>query len=99
MPGKPRRLPRSPEVRRLEFEPARKFDKTMMDHNFRCLRLFLSRRSGISKTRFSGRHVVSQVPTFSQVAKENRLNLLYESHPAETQVDGLPRAASLNRKI
>ena len=26
---------------------------------------------------------------------EHRLNLLYESYPAETQVDGLPRAASL----
>ena len=28
------------------------------------------------------------------VPEENMLNLLYESHPAETQVDGLPLAAS-----
>ena len=29
---------------------------------------------------------------------EHRLNLLYESHPAETQVDGLPRASSSLRQ-
>ena len=43
---------------------------------------------------FPGRLDVSQVPELSQVVDENRLDLLYESHPAETQVDGLPRAAS-----
>ena len=43
---------------------------------------------------FPGRLDASQVPELSHVAKENRLNLLYESHPVGTQVDGLPRAAS-----
>ena len=32
-------------------------------------------------------------------AKENELNLLYEPFPAETQVDGPPRAASDRRKV
>ena len=45
---------------------------------------------------FSGRLAVPQVPESSGVPEEKRLNLIYESHPAETQVDGLPRAASLN---
>ena len=49
-------------------------------------------------TRFSAHLVVSQVPEFSQASMEHRLNLLYESHPAETQVDGLPRAASVKNQ-
>ena len=42
----------------------------------------------------SGMFAVPQILKCSQAPKENELNLLYESHPAETQVDGLPWAAS-----
>ena len=45
-------------------------------------------------TTFPAHFSISQAPGFSQAPEEHRLNLLYESHPAETQVDGLPRAAS-----
>ena len=55
----------------------------------------MSRQYGVSKTRFSGRLVVSLVREFSQASPEHMLNFLCESHPAETQVEGLPRAASL----
>ena len=54
MLGKPRGLPRLGDAHGLQFELARKLNKTPGEH---------------------------------------RLNLLCESHPAETQVDGLPRTA------
>ena len=54
-----------------------------MDHNFWCFRSFVSRRWGVSKTRFSGRIVVSHVLEFLQAAEEHRLNRLCESFPAE----------------
>ena len=46
-------------------------------------------------TTFPAHLSISQASRFAQAPNENMLNLLYESHPAETQVDGLPRAASL----
>ena len=45
-------------------------------------------------TTFPAHLSISQASGCSQAPEEHRLNLLYESHPAETQVDGLPRAAS-----
>ena len=92
--GTPQRLLMLPEAHRLRFEPARKLNKTTIDAIFRCFMLFLLRRRGVSKTGFSWRFDASHVPKIFQAAKENILNLLYESHPAGTQVDGPPRAAS-----
>ena len=96
MLGKPQRLPRLPEAHRLQFEPAWRLNTTMVDRIFDVSDRFCHVDMVSPKTWFSGRLVVSQVPEFSQASTEHRLNLLYESHPAETQVDGLPRAASWN---
>ena len=55
----------------------------------------LGKPRGLPRLREAHRLQFELARKLNKIPGEHRLNLLYESHPAETQVDGLPRASSL----
>ena len=99
MLGKYRGLPRPREARRLQFEPARKLNNTMVDHNLRRFKLFFVASMRCLQTALLRTLCCLTGTVLLTAANANRLNLLYESHPAGTQVDGLPRAASITNEF